>query len=700
MDDSELVAAARGQDRQAFGGLVERHRQRVLSTCYRVVGDVAEAEDLTHETFVEAFLKLDQLREPARFGGWVRSIALNLCRMWLRRRPAQQELLDERVAAAEPVADKEAAQLLQVALGFRHLSDEHRIILVLHYLEGLSYGALSTYLEVPKGTVMSRLFRARQALRAYAEAEPIAQEEVGYVSLTEFKQEVDAEIAVLLSAFGPGNRQARRLSVLLEHAPLRFAALMAEVGQEQLDHLAFVLRRLPSAMGPVVEQRIGADPALAGRAARVLRAMVSQAGQRRRGGFRDMPAAEIYWLADAILSRSPGAEITVRITLDLLPQASTPQVTLLLIHVLLCGHGVAFPVLLQRYSALSSIAELQAQPYILQALSRMGQRFADVILHELEGTLDVERERLWLAAAEAVASCMRQPPKEGAALLEAVRSEERLAPLPLGEREQVFLRELVDRVASRLDRPEPEVCEAALRVMAAAGDGRHAPAMLGQLQRPQLSLRCTAMHVIAELGIDAAAEALLRAVGSAQSTEVRAAMAALSRLKVERAVPRLIAQLGSSDPEVEEGAIVALGELGGDRALAAVRDKLQHASERARRAAAHVLYRRPQSARSYQPSSATRRRLEKLRGDAVPLCKDNIGVAIRFALDENRTYEEVELTRRIARFCADYSATRRHLIEQGLMTRQQGHYALTEFGQAVWRVEHAILQQYPFPKAP
>lgn len=253
-------------------------------------------------------------------------------------------------------------------------------------------------------------------------------------------------------------------------------------------------------------------------------------------------------------------------------------------------------------------------------------------------------------------------------------------------------------MALRLEHQQPLVCEAALRFMAAAGDVRHAERIHAQLARPTLTSRCAAIHVLAELGIEAAVEDLLAAIDSPAPTEVRAAMAALSRLRARQAVPQLITQLESADPDIEESAIAALGELGGEDALQAVQEKLQDASERARRAAATALFRRSRAAQPYPTSAATRRRLEKLRGDAVPLSKDNLGVAIRFALEQNRPYDELELTQRIARVCTDYSATRRHLIEQGLMTRQGGRYDLTEFGRAVWRVEHHILQHYPFPQ--
>ena len=98
--DSDLVLTAQAGDREAFGQLVERYRHAVFGVCYRITANRADAEDLAHDAFVEAFLKLDQLRETERIGGWLRTIALNLCRMWYRRRPVGQERLEEEPIAA------------------------------------------------------------------------------------------------------------------------------------------------------------------------------------------------------------------------------------------------------------------------------------------------------------------------------------------------------------------------------------------------------------------------------------------------------------------------------------------------------------------------------------------------------------------------------------------------------------------------
>src|SRR5256885_15456595 len=100
--DELLVAAALAGDRQAFAALVDRHRSRAHGVARRLLGDAAEAEDVVQEAVLRAYLGLEELREPGRFGAWLCGITLNLARMRLRgRRPVAP--LDD--VAAAPVED-------------------------------------------------------------------------------------------------------------------------------------------------------------------------------------------------------------------------------------------------------------------------------------------------------------------------------------------------------------------------------------------------------------------------------------------------------------------------------------------------------------------------------------------------------------------------------------------------------------------
>lgn len=102
MTDRFYVVRAQAGDHTAYTALVAAYRQMVYGVCYRVAGNADDADDLAHEAFVEAFLKLDQLRNPDSFGPWLRTLALNLCRMWLRGRKLEAEELTKAIPAGQP----------------------------------------------------------------------------------------------------------------------------------------------------------------------------------------------------------------------------------------------------------------------------------------------------------------------------------------------------------------------------------------------------------------------------------------------------------------------------------------------------------------------------------------------------------------------------------------------------------------------
>ena len=83
-----------------------------------------------------------------------------------------------------------------------------------------------------------------------------------------------------------------------------------------------------------------------------------------------------------------------------------------------------------------------------------------------------------------------------------------------------------------------------------------------------------------------------------------------------------------------------------------------------------------------------------LSGDPIFVTHVGLDAAIRYAIPECRPYDELELTRQLAKYCGDFSVTRRGLVAFGLMTRKDSVCELTEFGKAVWRVEHFIMGNY------
>lgn len=147
--------------------LVQAHHQAVFRYAYRLVGSVPDAEDLAQQTFLIAQQKIEQIREPEKADRWLFAV-LRSCflKNRRRRRPTSAANLDLDMdnVAIEPPADQEVdRELLQLAMN--ELPDQHRLILAMFYFDELSYKDIANELDVPIGTVMSRLARAKGRLR-------------------------------------------------------------------------------------------------------------------------------------------------------------------------------------------------------------------------------------------------------------------------------------------------------------------------------------------------------------------------------------------------------------------------------------------------------------------------------------------------------------------------------------------------------
>ncbi|MGB2951848.1 MAG: bifunctional nuclease domain-containing protein [Gaiellaceae bacterium] len=172
-DDTALVAAARQGDRTAFGLLVERHKTRARAVAHGLLREREEAEDVVQEAILHAYLGLDGLREPDRFGSWLCGIALNLGRMRLRRargRASVEELsggtsLPGAATTPPPEAALEELEAVRTALAF--LPAGQRQLVFMHYVEGLSCEEIAMLLGRSNGAVRVGLHRARSRLREH-----------------------------------------------------------------------------------------------------------------------------------------------------------------------------------------------------------------------------------------------------------------------------------------------------------------------------------------------------------------------------------------------------------------------------------------------------------------------------------------------------------------------------------------------------
>jgi RNA polymerase sigma-70 factor, ECF subfamily len=185
-NESELVIRAQNGDRNAFSELVRTHAQGVLNVIYRMCGNMQIAEDAAQETFIQAWLRMQSYRPQASLRNWLYRIAINTAIDMLRKekRILPSTVEDLNLTDAEPgpealVASSERAEIVQEAI--LALPDASRAVLVLREYEGLSYQEISEALDIPVGTVMSRLNYGRKLLReklevklfAYAEAENV-----------------------------------------------------------------------------------------------------------------------------------------------------------------------------------------------------------------------------------------------------------------------------------------------------------------------------------------------------------------------------------------------------------------------------------------------------------------------------------------------------------------------------------------------
>jgi RNA polymerase sigma-70 factor, ECF subfamily len=182
--DRALVARSQQGDRDAFSSLVVRYQDRVLNLAFRRLGDRDVALDVAQEVFLKAYRALDRFQGDAKFFTWLFRITMNETitarrkgerQMGGRRGPASLDhataggdQLPEPAAGAEGPSDLVERQddqaMVQAAI--EELDDELAQVILLRDIEGLSYQEVAETLELPLGSVKSRLYRARQALKA------------------------------------------------------------------------------------------------------------------------------------------------------------------------------------------------------------------------------------------------------------------------------------------------------------------------------------------------------------------------------------------------------------------------------------------------------------------------------------------------------------------------------------------------------
>ncbi len=168
----DLVIRAQQGDRDAYEQLARGAARRLFLVAVRIVRDPDRAEDAVQGTLVAIWQDLPSLRDPDRFDAWTYRMVVRQCRSETRRERRGGvtivDLSDEMAAGSDPIGD--VALRDQLDRAFRMLSHDHRAVVVLHHYLGLPLGEIAEILDIPYGTVGTRLHHALRAMRATLDA--------------------------------------------------------------------------------------------------------------------------------------------------------------------------------------------------------------------------------------------------------------------------------------------------------------------------------------------------------------------------------------------------------------------------------------------------------------------------------------------------------------------------------------------------
>lgn len=169
----DLVQRAMAHDHEAFSELARLSIDKLYAVARLILRDTERAEDAVQEALVAAWRDIAALRDPDRFEAWLRRLLVHACYREARRDRSRRRLEVHVTSFDRPVPDAsvELAQRDELERGFRRLSPEQRTLIVLHYYVGLPLAQTADALDLPVGTVKSRLFRATQAMRAGLDAD-------------------------------------------------------------------------------------------------------------------------------------------------------------------------------------------------------------------------------------------------------------------------------------------------------------------------------------------------------------------------------------------------------------------------------------------------------------------------------------------------------------------------------------------------
>ncbi|MBN2802895.1 MAG: sigma-70 family RNA polymerase sigma factor [Deltaproteobacteria bacterium] len=180
--EKQLVKKLKLRDEKAFEQLIEQYKSHIFNLLFRMIGNREEAEDLLQEVFITVFKKIESFREDSALSTWIYSIATNLCinrKQYLKRKKHYDKSSIDDLGSSKKISvysqQETSATPLEVIEGRQmekiiqeiilSMDEEYRVVIVLRDIQNLSYEEIGEILNVPPGTVKSRLHRGRMELK-------------------------------------------------------------------------------------------------------------------------------------------------------------------------------------------------------------------------------------------------------------------------------------------------------------------------------------------------------------------------------------------------------------------------------------------------------------------------------------------------------------------------------------------------------
>lgn len=175
--DAQLIERAQRGDEAAFAALYDAHKRRVYSLCLRMVGDPAEAEDLSQEAFLQLFRKIGTFRGESAFSTWLHRLVVNVVLMRLRKRGLQEVSLDDMDSSQEEPVKREygdddrrlmgSIDRITLDQAIADLPPGYRAVFILHDVEGYEHNEIAEIMNYSIGNSKSQLHKARLKLREW-----------------------------------------------------------------------------------------------------------------------------------------------------------------------------------------------------------------------------------------------------------------------------------------------------------------------------------------------------------------------------------------------------------------------------------------------------------------------------------------------------------------------------------------------------